>query len=71
MPLWFIGVWRYRDPGGSENIERDTALSVPARCAQSVQDQIAVAIARGIQKLFSAIFIFLFGLAVRNMLKVK
>jgi hypothetical protein len=30
-----------------------------------------VAIASGIQKLLSAIFIFLFGLAVRNMLKVK
>jgi hypothetical protein len=30
-----------------------------------------VAIASGIQKLFSAIFIFLFGLAVRNMLKMK
>jgi Pentapeptide repeats (9 copies) len=30
-----------------------------------------VAIASGMQKLFSAIFIFLFGLAVRNMLKVK
>jgi hypothetical protein len=31
----------------------------------------SVAIASGIQKLLSAIFIFLFGLAVRNMLKVK
>jgi hypothetical protein len=31
----------------------------------------SVAIASGIQKLFSAVFIFLFGLAVRNMLKVK
>jgi hypothetical protein len=31
----------------------------------------SVAIASGIQKLFSAIFIFLFGLAVRNMLKMK
>jgi hypothetical protein len=30
-----------------------------------------VAIASGIQKLLSAIVIFLFGLAVRNMLKVK
>jgi hypothetical protein len=30
-----------------------------------------VAIASGIQKFLSAIFIFLFGLAVRNMLKVK
>jgi hypothetical protein len=31
----------------------------------------SVAIASGVQKLFSAVFIFLFGLAVRNMLKVK
>ena len=31
----------------------------------------SVAIASGIQKLLSAIFIFLFGLALRNMLKVK
>jgi hypothetical protein len=31
----------------------------------------SVAIASGIQKLLSAVFIFLFGLAVRNMLKVK
>jgi hypothetical protein len=31
----------------------------------------SVAIASGIQKLLSAIFIFLFGLAVRNMLKMK
>jgi len=31
----------------------------------------SVAIASGIQKLLSAIFIFLFILAVRNMLKVK
>jgi hypothetical protein len=30
-----------------------------------------VAIASGIQKMLSAIFIFLFGLALRNMLKVK
>ncbi len=31
----------------------------------------SVAIASGIQKLLSAVFIFLFGLALRNMLKVK
>jgi hypothetical protein len=31
----------------------------------------SVAIASGVQKLLSAVFIFLFGLAVRNMLKVK
>ncbi len=31
----------------------------------------SVAIASGVQKLLSAIFIFLFGLALRNMLKVK
>jgi hypothetical protein len=31
----------------------------------------SVAIASGIQKLLSAIFLFLFGLALRNMLKVK
>ena len=31
----------------------------------------SVAIASGIQKLLSAIFIFLFGLALRNMLKMK
>jgi hypothetical protein len=31
----------------------------------------SVAIASGIQKLVSAIFIFLFGLVIRNMLKVK
>jgi hypothetical protein len=30
-----------------------------------------VAIASGIQKLLSAVLIFLFGLALRNMLKVK
>ena len=30
-----------------------------------------VAVASGIQKLLSAVFIFLFGLALRNMLKVK
>ena len=30
-----------------------------------------VAIASGFQKFFSAVFIFLFGLALRNMLKVK
>jgi hypothetical protein len=31
----------------------------------------SAAIASGFQKLLSAIFIFLFGLAVRNMLKMK
>ena len=31
----------------------------------------SVGIASGIQKLVSAVFIFLFGLAVRHMLKVK
>jgi hypothetical protein len=61
--------------GGSEAAQRTYGclygFEKVGESGRTVYVPLGVSVASAIQKLFSAVFIFLFGLALRNMLKVK